>query len=83
MTSERRYFQYPLLEEEESSEKPTATHVHPIKVYSNGLFTVTPNPNDKKLSADIDKSYQEGHYIRYREYWVTEKAFSNAANWKR
>jgi hypothetical protein len=52
-----------------------------VKGYFNGLFWVFPNPEDSKLSGEIEQQYNMGYFLNYQTFKVPRYSFDNLDNW--
>lgn len=51
-----------------------------MKVYTNGLYEVIPNPLDMKTAKSVQETYNKGMLISYKVVRLPRKFFDNSDN---
>ncbi len=52
-----------------------------VKCFFNGLWWACPDPKDLKLVDEITRNYEEGSWITYDTYYISEGQYRNCNNW--
>jgi len=52
-----------------------------VKAYYNGFYYVCPNPKDIVTCELLNHQYNEGYYISYQSFPISEEYYNDKTNW--